>query len=86
MTITLRSGRPHVRMPLHPDGAQLCQRSARALGAVADALGVSRYAALCAQIEALAPAGGWEELEQQLVPALHYEHQVVVSVLFESGR
>jgi CheY-like chemotaxis protein len=60
-------------------------RAARALKSSAEFLGASRLAGMCAQAESTAADGDWNAA-RQLVAAMDNEHQVVLTLLFESSR
>ena len=59
--------------------------AARALKASAEFLGASRLAAMCADAEARAATAAWPAASE-IVNAMDNEHQVVLTLLFESSR
>lgn len=60
-------------------------RAARALKSSAEFLGASRLAAMCVEAEGQAQSGAWPAA-QDLIGAMDNEHQVVLTLLFESTR
>ncbi len=60
-------------------------KAAQAMRASAEFLGAMRLATMCAQLEAHAAAGEWSEAEQSLA-SMNDEHQVVLTLLFESAQ
>lgn len=60
-------------------------RAARALKSSAEFLGASRLAGMCGQAEQSAGDGHWTAAGE-LVAAMDNEHQVVLTLLFESSR
>jgi HPt (histidine-containing phosphotransfer) domain-containing protein len=60
-------------------------RAARALKSSAEFLGASRLAGMCADAELAGTDGDWGRT-RDLVAAMDNEHQVVLTLLFESSR
>lgn len=59
-------------------------RAAQAMRASAEFLGAMRLARMCSELEALAGTGDWAGAEAKL-GAMNNEHQVVLTLLFESA-
>jgi protein-histidine pros-kinase len=74
-----------MRQALHEHDAEQLVRNARAMKSSAEFLGVHRLAAMCAELEQLMLAQRLNAAEQALQDIEH-EHQVVLTVLFESAR
>jgi CheY-like chemotaxis protein len=60
-------------------------RSAQALKSSAEFLGASRLASMCTDAERAGTDGDWDRA-RELVMAMDNEHQVVLTLLFESSR
>jgi protein-histidine pros-kinase len=70
---------------LAENDAEQLVRSARAMKSSAEFLGVNRLAAMCTELEQFMLEQRWGAVEQALQDIGH-EHQVVLTVLFESAR
>ncbi len=74
-----------IHLALEEHDADQGVRSARAMKSTADFLGVNRMAAMCVQLEQSMLAQRWSAAEQ-ILQDIEHEHQVVLTVLFESAR
>jgi two-component system, sensor histidine kinase RpfC len=74
-----------IRQAIFDHDADQVANNARFLKADAEFLGVSRLANMCVWLEELMASQGWNSAEEALLEIEH-EHQVVLTVLFESAR
>jgi two-component system sensor histidine kinase/response regulator len=74
-----------MRLALDEHDAEQLIRSARAMKSSAEFLGVHRLAAMCAELEQFMLTQRFSAAEQALQDIEH-QHQVVLTVLFESAR
>jgi CheY-like chemotaxis protein len=74
-----------MRTGLNEGDAEQVARSARAMKSSADFLGVSRLAAMCAELEQSALSQQWSTAGQ-ILEEIEHGNQAVLTVLFESAR